>query len=301
MQSKGKIGVDGHGVGPYPVEPPVVRPIDEQTILVTGGTDGLGRRVAGDLAARGATLLLHGRDPVRGEEALWEVQRAGGGRESRLLLADLSSLDDVRGLAAEVARSVPRLDALVNNAGIAPTEERRESADGIELTFAVNYLSHFLLTALLLDLLERSAPARIVNVASIGQQPIDFDDPLLERGYSQFRAYSQSKLAQILFAFELAERLGTDAGVTANALHPATLMNTRMVRESGFGTPRSTVEEGARATGRLVADEALEGVTGRYFDGADDARADTQAYDSEARRRLWDLSEQLTGVQVETS
>jgi NAD(P)-dependent dehydrogenase (short-subunit alcohol dehydrogenase family) len=191
---------------------------------------------------------------------------------------------------------VSRLDALVNNAGIAPTPERRESDDGIELTFAVNHLAHFLLTARLFPLLRAAGTSRVVNVASIGQQAIDFDDPLLERGYSQFRAYSQSKLAQILFTVELAERLGPDAGLTVNALHPATLMDTRMVRESGFGTPRSTVEEGARATGRLVTDESLDGVTGRYFDGLDEARADPQAYDDDARRRLWELSEDLTGI-----
>ena len=272
-----------------------MRPLNDQTILVTGGTDGLGRAVAGDLAELGATLIIHGRDPVRGEEALWEIQRRGGSSDSRLLLADLASLEAVRGLAAEVQRSVPRLDALVNNAGIASTPDRRESADGYELTFAVNHLSHFLLTGMLLGLLVRSAPSRIVNVASIGQQPIDFDDPLLERGYSQFRAYSQSKLAQVLFTVELAERLGPDAGVTVNALHPATLMDTRMIRESGFGTPRSTIEEGARATVRLLADESLDDRSGEYFDGLDEARADPQAYDDEARRRLWELSEALTG------
>jgi NAD(P)-dependent dehydrogenase (short-subunit alcohol dehydrogenase family) len=272
-----------------------VRPLEDQTILVTGGTDGLGRRLAGDLAERGATILIHGRDPVRGDEALWEVQRRGGGSASRLLLADFTSLDEVRTLASEVERTVPRLDALVNNAGIASTPERRVSADGIELTFAVNHLSHFLLTARLFDLLREAGTSRVVNVASIGQQAIDFDDPLLERGYSQFRAYSQSKLAQVLFTVELAERLGPGSDMTVNALHPATLMDTRMVRESGFGTPRSTVEEGARATLRLVADESLDGVSGEYFDGLDEARADPQAYDDDARRRLWELSEHLSG------
>ena len=280
-----------------------MRPLKEQTILVTGATDGLGRRVAGKLAEQGATLLVHGRDPVRGDEVMREILRRGGRRESRLLLADLASLEEVRGLTDEVERSVPRLDALVNNAGIAPGPERRESADGVELTFAVNYLSHFLLTARLIGLLnaDRDHPSRIVNVASIGQQAIDFDDPLLERSYSQFRAYSQSKLAQILFTVELAERLGPDAALTVNALHPATLMDTRMVRESGFGTPRSTVEEGAHATTRLVADEALDGVTGTYFDGTDEARADPQAYDAGARRRLWQVSEKLTGVSFDRS
>jgi NAD(P)-dependent dehydrogenase (short-subunit alcohol dehydrogenase family) len=276
-----------------------VLPVAEQTILVTGSTDGHGRRVALDLAGDGATLLLHGRDRERGEDVLREVRDAGGGEASRVLLADLASLDEVRRLAAEVQSVASRLDVLVNNAGIAPPVERGESADGYEVTFAVNYLSHFLLTALLFDLLARSAPARIVNVSSIGQQAIDFDDPQIERGYSQPRAYSQSKLAQILFTFELAARLGEDADVTVNTLHPATFMDTRMLRESIGAPPLSTVEEGARATERLVADPAFDGVSGRYFDGLDEARADSQAYDDEARRRLWELSEELTGTRFD--
>ena len=177
--------------------------------------------------------------------------------------------------------------------------QRRLSADGHELTFAVNYLAGFLLTALLLARLRRCAPARIVNVASIGQQAIDFDDVMLERGYSQFRAYSQSKLAQIMLTVELAERLGAGAGVTVNALHPATLMDTTMVHHGGFGRPRSTVQEGARATERLVADPDLDGVSGRYFDGLEESAADPQAYDAQARRRLWELSARLTGAEPE--
>jgi NAD(P)-dependent dehydrogenase (short-subunit alcohol dehydrogenase family) len=147
---------------------------------------------------------------------------------------------------------------------------------------------------LLLPLLERSAPSRIVNVASIGQRAIDFDDVMLERGYEPFRAYSQSKLAQIMFTFELAERLG-DARVTVNALHPATLMDTKMVRET-YGSPMSSVEEGKAAVLRLISSPELEGVTGRYFDGTRESRAHEQAYDGEARRRLWELSERLCGL-----
>ena len=276
-----------------------MRPIAEQTILVTGATDGLGRHVALDLAAQGATLILHGRSRERGEEVLAEARRRSGDGGSRLLLADLASLAEVRRLADEVEQGVERLDVLVNNAGLGGTPERRTSEDGHELVFAVNYLAGFLLTALLLPLLQRSAPARIVNVASIGQQAIDFDDVMLEQRYARFRAYAQSKLAQILFTVELSERLGADSGVTVNALHPATLMDTTMVRESGFGRPRSTVEEGARATERLIADPTLANVSGRYFDGFEESAADRQAYDPESRRRLWALSEHLTGVHLD--
>jgi NAD(P)-dependent dehydrogenase (short-subunit alcohol dehydrogenase family) len=267
----------------------------DQVVLVTGSTDGLGRLVARDLAAQGAAVLLHGRDAAKGEATLDEIRRETGNERLRYYLADLSSLENVGRLAEEVERDNPRLDVLVNNAGIGGRSGAREtSADGFELRFAVNYVAGFLLTNLLLPLLRRSAPARIVNVASIGQAPIDFDDVMLERSYEAFRAYRQSKLAQIMFTFELAERLGKGSGVTVNVLHPSTLMNTKMVLE-GFGHASTTVEEGAEATLRLVSAPELDGVSGRYFDVLDESRANAQAYDAEARRRLWEITEELTG------
>ncbi len=278
-----------------------MRNVDESVIMVTGATDGLGRRVARDLAAEGATVLLHGRSRERAAAAVREIGEETGTDGLSYYLADLSSLEDVRRLAEEVISGHERLDVLVNNAGIGsgPSDgsRRRESKDGFELTFAVNYLSCFLLTNLLLPLLRGSAPARVVNVASAGQTPIDFDDVMLERGYDGWRAYAQSKLAQIMFTFSLAERL-EGSGVTANALHPASLMDTKMVRES-FGYTMSTVEEGAAATERLAISPALEGVSGRYFDGQREARANDQAYDRQARDRLWNLSEELCGLAEE--
>ncbi len=272
-----------------------MRPLTEQTILITGSTDGLGLATARTLADRGATVLVHGRNGERGGRAVSELRERTGNDGHRAYIADLSRLDDVRLLAADVADENDRLDALVNNAGIATLDaERKLSDDGHELTFAVNYLSHFLLTELLLPLLVRSGPARIVNVASVGQSPIDFDDLMLERGYDGFRAYSQSKLAQIMFTFELAERLNP-LEVTAHALHPATLMDTKMVRE-GLGRVLSRVEEGVRALVRLVASPELDGVSGHYFDGLQESTADEQAYDPEARRRLWELSMRLCGL-----
>jgi NAD(P)-dependent dehydrogenase (short-subunit alcohol dehydrogenase family) len=270
----------------------MMRNFEEETILATGATDGLGKRVASALAGRGATVLLHGRSPERLEATLEELRGETRSEKLRCYLADLSSLDAVRDLAERILSEHDRLDVLVNNAGII-SREREESEDGHELTFAVNHLSHFLLTSLLLPLLCASAPARIVNVASAAQRPIDFDDPMLERGYDAMGAYSRSKLAQVMFTFELAERL-RDTGVAANALHPASLMDTKMVHET-FGYTMSTVEEGAEAVVRLAASPEVEGVTGRYFDGAREARANRQAYDAEARRRLWDLSEDLSG------
>jgi NAD(P)-dependent dehydrogenase (short-subunit alcohol dehydrogenase family) len=256
-----------------------VRPIEEQTILVTGSTAGLGRAVAAELAGRGASVLVHGRDGGKVGRTVEEIGAERG------LVADLSRLEDVRRLADEV----DQLDALVNNAGIA-LAERAESPDGHELTLAVNHLSHFLLTALLLPKLRE--PARIVNVSSIGQQELDFDDLMFERGWQGYPAYAKSKLAQVLFTIELADRLeGRD--VTANALHPATLMDTNLVRAT-IGTPRSTVQEGMEATVRLVVDPELDGVSGRFFDGTAESAPHPQANDPEARRRLWDESERLT-------
>ncbi len=268
----------------------------ESTVLVTGATDGLGRSVALELTNKGAKVLLHGRSRERCEAVLKEVRTETGGEGSRCYLADLSSLNAVRGLAEQILSEHERLDVLVNNAGII-SREREETEDGLELTFAVNYLAHFLLTNLLLPLLGNSAPARIVNVASAAQVPIDFGDVMLERGYDAMRAYAQSKLAQVMFTFELAER-SRGTGVSTNALHPATLMDTKMVLKT-FGRASSSVREGAEATVRLADSTELEGATGRYFDGRREARANPQAYDAEARKRLWDLSEELCGRLLE--
>jgi NAD(P)-dependent dehydrogenase (short-subunit alcohol dehydrogenase family) len=270
----------------------------DPTVLVTGATDGLGRRVAGELAGAGATVLVHGRDRGRLQRTLEEIRDATGNERLRSYLADFSSLDEVRRLAEAVEGEEPRLDVLVNNAGIGAgargDRERALSLDGFELRFQVNYLAGFLLTRLLLPLLRRSAPARIVNVASAGQSPLDFDDLMLERRYDGRRAYGQSKLAQVMFTFELAERLDP-AEVTVNVLHPASLMNTKMVFES-FGSAMTTVEEGAEATLRLALSPELDRVTGRYFDGLREALANAQAYDPDARRQLWQRSEELTSL-----
>ena len=256
-------------------------------ILITGATDGLGRLVAQLLSERGEEVIVHGRSEERVGAVAGEIGAAGS------YVADLGSLDQVRRLAAEVRSDREQLHALINNAGLY-TPERTESEDGYELGFAVNYLSHFLLTMELLPTLESSSPARIVNVASVGQQELDFDDLMLERGYDGFRSYAQSKLAQILFTIELAERLGPESGVTVDALHPASLMDTKMVRQS-FGSSRTTVDEGAEAVLHVLDDS---GGSGRYFDGKRESRARPQAYDAEARARLWEVSEELTGVRA---
>jgi NAD(P)-dependent dehydrogenase (short-subunit alcohol dehydrogenase family) len=265
-----------------------------KTALITGSTDGVGCMVAEKLGQGGWRVLVHGRDRRRGEQVVATIN--AGGSTAEFLQADISTLAEVRRLADAVQRTTERLDLLINNAGIGsggPQGTRQTSADGHELRFAVNYLAGFLLTDLLLPLLKAGAPARIVNVSSLGQQALDFTDVMLTREYSGIRAYRQSKLAQILFTFDLAREL-EGKGITVNALHPATFMDTKMVRD--FGTPRSTVEEGALAILKLAISAEIDGRSGLYFNGQEEARADAQAYDSEARQRLKRLSFELTGL-----
>jgi NAD(P)-dependent dehydrogenase (short-subunit alcohol dehydrogenase family) len=270
----------------------------ETKILITGATDGLGRGVAERLAAEGAVLLLHGRDADRLATTAEDIRRATGNTRITTHRADLASLPEVETLAEEVQRFTDQLHVLVNNAGIGSGKPdgstRQQSQDGHELRFAVNYLAGFALTLRLLPLLLRSAPARIVHVASIGQAPIDFDDPMIRQGYSGGRAYGQSKLAQITSGFELAHRLPADR-VTVNSLHPATYMPTKIVLQEA-GRSIDTLAEGVEATVRLATSIELEGVSGRFFDRQREARPDDQAYDTEARKQLWKLSLELTGV-----
>jgi NAD(P)-dependent dehydrogenase (short-subunit alcohol dehydrogenase family) len=265
---------------------------ERRTVLVTGSTDGMGRWLALRLAEGGARVLVHGRSAERAEQVRAEILAATGEERAEVLLADFSDLREVDRFADEVLARTDRLDVLVNNAGIGATSPggRREADSlGTERRFAVNYLSGYRLTRRLLPLLTASAPARIVNVSSAGQRAIDFADPMLEKGYDGARAYMQSKLAQVMFTFDLAEEL-RGSGVTVNALHPATYMDTTMVREGGI-SPWSTVEEGGTAVLRLV--DGADPGTGQYFNGTAAARADRQAYDAQARRRLRELTQEL--------
>jgi NAD(P)-dependent dehydrogenase (short-subunit alcohol dehydrogenase family) len=272
---------------------------DGKVILITGATDGLGKKVALDLAAGGAAVLLHGRSQAKGESTLLEISKATGNQKLRYYNADLSSLDAVRKFADKVLADQSDLDVLINNAGVGAGSRqagRELSIDGYELHFAINYLAPFLFTQRLLPLLRQSAPARIVNVSSLGQYPIDFANVMLEHDYDGLRAYRQSKLAQILFTIDLAERL-KGSGVTVNCLHPSSLMNTKMVLDSDYlGAPMSTIEEGAHAVEYVAMSSELEGVSGEYFDRKKRAHADPQAYDPQARAQLWALSEKLTGL-----
>ncbi len=270
------------------------------TVLVTGATDGLGRSVATELARRGATVLVHGRSRDRGRTTVAEIRAKTGNKSVEFYLADLAELHQVSALADEVEDAHPELGVLVNNAGIGTglpdSRSRQESRDGYELRFAVNYLAGFLLTQRLLPLLRRNAPARIVNVASLAQHSLDFDNLMLIRDYSASRAYRQSKLAQIIYAIELAERVPAKE-VTVNSLHPGSYMPTKIVLEE-IGRSVDTLESGTSATVRLAVDPALEGVSGKFFDGEREATANAQAYDPDARRALWELSERLVATKA---
>ncbi len=275
--------------------------VPNPTVLITGATDGVGKAAATRLAASGARVLLHGRSADKGRNTLRDIQQETA-RGAEYYRADFASLDEVRRLAQDVTTAHGRIDVLINNAGIgfgAPGSNREISRDGYELRFAVNYLAPFLLTHLLLPTLRRSTPARIVNVASLGQLPIDFDDVMLTHEYDGIRAYRQSKLALVMFTFDLAALLeGT--GLTANALHPATFMNTKMVTEAGI-EPRTLVEDGADAIVHLATARELEGISGAFFDGRRESRADPEAYNSRARKRLRSLSLELTGLTADVA
>lgn len=270
----------------------------ERTIVITGSTDGLGRAISTALATRpDLRLILHGRNPTRLDQLASSLRDAPA--SIRTVQADLAEMTQVHQLADEIAQVTDHISVLVNNAGIGAGEPdgtgRQLTIDGHELRFAVNHLAPFALTQRLLPLLERAAPARIVNVASVGQAPIDFDDPTLTRGYTGTRAYGQAKLAMIAAGFTLAGRLAPDR-VTVNSLHPATYMPTKMVLES-IGRSIDSLETGRDATLRLILDPDFDGVTGRFFDRTRPAHAHPDAYDPHIRQRIWDLSTALTSRQ----
>jgi retinol dehydrogenase 14 len=277
----------------------------EKVCLITGATSGIGKATAMGLASMGASVVMVGRDRGRGEAALAEIKEKSANVSVHLLLANLSSQEEVRRLADEFKEAYPRLDVLINNAGVFRSD-RTTTPDGLETTFAVNHLAHFLLTDLLLDVLKASAPSRIVNVSSGDHSngTIDFDDLQGEKGYKGAKAYSQSKLANVLFTYELAWRLeGT--GVSANCLHPGAGIRTN------FGSGVSGVlgftvralkplmkspEKGAETSIYLASSPEVEGLSSRYFAKKAGARSSVVSHDERLARRLWEVSEDLTNL-----
>ncbi|MGW2519181.1 SDR family NAD(P)-dependent oxidoreductase [Streptomyces sp. NPDC001617] len=261
------------------------------TILITGATSGLGRYVAFELVRSGHVVLAHGRDPRRTEQLVEELRTEG---DAEGFTADLAALSQVRELGAHVADAHPDLDVLINNAGVgagAPGASRELSADGHELRLAVNYLAPVVLTHTLLPTLRANTPSRIVNVGSVGQDPVDFDDIEFRRAYDGFAAYRRAKFALAAHTFALAEELA-DTGVSVNVLHPATFMDTAMVREGGV-TPWNTVADGAPGVLALAVQDLG---TGGYFDGTTPSRAHESTYDPEVQKRLSAVTDQLLAL-----
>jgi NAD(P)-dependent dehydrogenase (short-subunit alcohol dehydrogenase family) len=268
---------------------------DRSTVLITGATDGLGRAVAHHLARHGHRLLLHGRHQDKLDQTKAEIRKHDPSvAEPMTVRADLSDLEEVAELAGAVLDATDRLDVLVNNAGIGDNGRREVNAAGHELVFAVNFLAPFALTLRLLPLLRATGHARVVNVASATQQPVDPRDVMLDKGYSGLRAYRQSKFAMVAAGFALARRLDPNE-VTVNSLHPGTMMPTKMVLARS-GSPVDTLETGVAAVSALTTDPVLVGVSGRYFDRGREAKAATEAYDPQVQQWLWDLTLQLTGA-----
>jgi NAD(P)-dependent dehydrogenase (short-subunit alcohol dehydrogenase family) len=272
-----------------------------KVVLITGATQGIGKESAVALASMGATVVMVGRDKARSEAALADVKARSRSDSVELLLADLSSMAEVRRLAADFKARHDQLHVLLNNAG-ALQASRKQSPDGLEMTFAVNHVAYFLLTDLLLPVLKASAPSRIVNVASDAHRglSLDFDDLQSEKRYFSFPAYGRSKLANILFTYELARRLqGT--GVTANALHPGVIASGFGKNDKGWFALGAklmapflmTPEKGARTSVYLASSPEVEGVSGRYFKRSKPIKSSRQSYDEAAQKKLWDATERV--------
>jgi retinol dehydrogenase 14 len=277
-----------------------------KTVLITGGTSGIGKATAVALAAMGANVVVVGRNQERGEAAVGEIRARSHSESVELMLADLSVQAEVRGLAEEFQGRHDRLDVLVNNAGLVQSK-RTETADGIETTLAINHLAPFLLTNLLLGRLEKSAPSRVITVSSEAQRwgTMNFEDMQSRRKYRGFPVYGMTKLANIMFTYELAERLN-GTGVSANCVHPGSVstnfgQNNRGPMALFFRTFKPFMrspEQGADTLVWLASSPEVDGISGKYFSDRKEIEAKKVAYERAARRRLWEISEELTGLKV---
>jgi NAD(P)-dependent dehydrogenase (short-subunit alcohol dehydrogenase family) len=277
-----------------------------KTVLITGGTSGIGKAAAVAMAAIGANVVVVGRNQERGGAAVEEIKAQSHNESVELMLADLSVQAEVRRLAEEFLERYDRLDVLINNAGLVQSR-RTETPEGIETTLTINHLAPFLLTNLLLERLEQSAPSRVITVSSEAQRwgTMDFEDMQSRRKYRGFPVYGMTKLANIMFTYELAERLN-GTGVSANCLHPGSVgtnfgQNNRGAMALFFRTFKPfmrTPEQGADTLIWLASSPEVDGVSGKYFSDRKEIEAKKVAYDPAARHRLWEMSEDLTGLKV---
>ena len=266
----------------------------DKVILITGSTDGIGRQAALELAAMGATVLVHGRSESRGKNVVEEIRKATGNQKVDLLVADFTSMEQIRRLAAEVKQRCGALHVLINNAGVF-MNERRLTVDGFETTFAVNHLAPFLLTNLILDLLRKSAPARVITVSSMvhTRGKLDFEDLQAEKSFGGYSSYALSKLANVLFTYELSELLA-GTGITSNCLHPG-VIGTKLLR-AGFTTSGASTVDGAETLIYLATSPEVDGVTGKYFQEKQETPSSPITHDADMRKRMWEVSARLTGL-----
>ncbi len=270
--------------------------LKEKTVLVTGSTDGIGRQTALEIARLGAGLIIHGRNEKRAVTAAKSIKSTAKNQYVEFITADLSSQEQIRAMSDEIHERYKRLDILINNAGVVQ-KTKTLTVDGLETTFAVNHLAPFLLTALLLDLLKKGEPSRIINVSSMAHASmIDFSNLQGEKHYEAYQAYTLSKLGNIIFTYELAKRLN-GSRITVNCLHPG-VINTKLLRTTFSGG--SPVSEGAKTPLYLATAPELESVTGRYFIDRKETRSTSISYDQTVRDRFWKISEELTGIAWDT-
>jgi NAD(P)-dependent dehydrogenase (short-subunit alcohol dehydrogenase family) len=269
--------------------------MNTQTIFITGATDGIGKLTAIDLAKqnKNAAILIHGRSRNKLDKVIEEIKSVSSNPNIEGYVADFSSMDEVRYMAKDLLSKHDTIDILINNAG-AGFAAPRYGKDGTEIRLAVNYLAPFLLTHLLLPAIKKAAPSRIVNVSSAGQSSIHFNDIMLEKNFDGVTAYTQSKLALMMFTIDLAEELKGD-NVTVNALHPGTYLDTNMVHDAGI-TPHGTAQSGANAEVYLATSPDLKNITGKYFNVMKESKAYAQAYDANAREHLHEIALKLTGL-----
>lgn len=266
--------------------------LKDQTVLITGSTDGIGKQTAVDLAEMGAKVIVHGRNEGRVKETMQEIFELTGNNNLDFVIADLSSLQQVQEMADDLHQRFNKIDVLINNAGVFKTT-RELNEDGFEMTFVINHLSYFLLTNLILDLIKNSDYKRIVNVASQAHNSdLDFDNLHGEKYYEGYDAYARSKLCNIMFTYTLSRKLqGT--GITANVLHPG-VISTKLLHE-GFGMGGAPINSGSKTSAYLAFSEEVKDVTGKYFVSQRESSSSQISYNVEVQEQLWELSEKMTG------